>query len=644
MSMVVYLLVCFSFDLSSHCPSTGRLQQVEQEKNQGRFKGPVVGPIGAFIKVVEGKEDFAKIAEVAIGGGTLDRFIVTNDHDRKVMQSIRTKAGCRQDCGIFQVHETPRFKIPPPPVDGIETVASVLNIPNDIVFNCLVDNARIDSRALARDKQSSEQKLLTRDGRGEMSIRGIIKEVYCMPSGDKWIVKGGSMAAISNDRNMRNTIGADRTAAIAEAKREAEQYQHEVKEMRTMEAKLEGDHTKFQRQWNQAKRAMQQNDATISGLVSKVDEIKLEMESTANITVDTTEFEEDVAQAENAVVSLKESESQLSEQISAYEPQIKDLQNRLDETVVRNSRIMEDMQLAEANLINYIATQTQKKGQVEKKRKKLEQYQEAVAMHQEKCDKLSGERGITLETARKLHFRIMMRKKVAEEKEEGNSQVDLSAEPTQEDIEAIEPIHVKNETGFYQSRIDRMKEKIKDERQRQKLSREDPTVAYEKYIRAKRDLAGKVKRDEEIDKKVAELTLDIKERKKLWRQFRQHLDNKTGVKFDEMLSMNKYAGSLDFDHKDGTLDLCVQKDNAKSESSQTKDVKALRYVSRPTIICRDDSEMSTHSFLFSIFWSTVEESEVTPLCACSWHSAKVSKLLSESLTNLMSFSTLKSAS
>jgi chromosome segregation ATPase len=555
---------------------------VEVERNQGRFKGPVVGPIGAFIKVVQGKEDFAKIAEVAIGGGTLDRFIVTNDHDRKVMQSIRTRAGCRQDCGLFQVHETPRFKVPPPPVDGIETVASVLNIPNDIVFNCLVDNARIDSRALARDKQSSEQKLLTQNGRGEMSIRGIIKEVYCMPNGDKWIVKGGSMAAISNDRNMRNTIGADRTAAIAEAKREAAQYQHEVKEMRTMEAKLEGDHTKFQRQWNQAKRAMQQNDAIMSGLVTKVDEIKLEMESTANITIDTTEFEEDVAQAENAVGSLKESESQLSEQISAYAPEIRDLQNRLDETVVRNSRIMDDMEAAEANLTTFLETQTQKKDQIEKKRKKLEQYQQTVAMHQEKCDKLSAERDTTLEAARKLHYRLMLRKKVAEEKEKGNSEVDLSAEPTQEEIEAVEPVHVKNETGYYQSRIDRMKEKIKEERQRRKVSREDPSVAYEKYIRAKRDLEGKVKRDQEIDLKVAELSEDMMQRKKRWRQFRTHLDKKTGVKFDEMLSLNKYAGSLDFKHKDGTLDLCVQKDNAKSESSQTKDVKALRYVHKPS--------------------------------------------------------------
>jgi hypothetical protein len=120
-------------------------------------------------------------------------------------------------------------------------------------------------------------------------------------------------------------------------------------------------------------------------------------------------------------------------------------------------------------------------------------------MHQEKCDKLSAEREATLETARKLHHRLMLRKKVAEEKEEGNSQVDLSKEPTQEELQAVEPMDVNNETGYYQSRIDRMKEKIEEERQRRKVSREDPSIAYEKYIRAKLDLAGKLKRDREID-------------------------------------------------------------------------------------------------------------------------------------------------
>ena len=67
----------------------------------------------------------------------LDRFIVTSDHDNKLLRQIRQQAGCNQDCGIFQIHVNStkeRFNVPSPPsVDGIETVASVLSVDSSMV-------------------------------------------------------------------------------------------------------------------------------------------------------------------------------------------------------------------------------------------------------------------------------------------------------------------------------------------------------------------------------------------------------------------------------------------------------------------------------------------------------------------------------
>ena len=96
-----------------------------------------MGPFGKFIKIAPGKETYAELAELALGNKALDRFLVTNDHDRAIVDSIRKKAGCRTDCGIFIVHESSRFQVPKPPIRGIETVASVLTISDDNVFNCL---------------------------------------------------------------------------------------------------------------------------------------------------------------------------------------------------------------------------------------------------------------------------------------------------------------------------------------------------------------------------------------------------------------------------------------------------------------------------------------------------------------------------
>lgn len=113
---------------------------IEKTKREKKFRGPVLGPIGKHIKVVPGKEKYAAIAELAVGRGNLDRFIVTNDHDRRLVQSIRDKIGCQKDCNIFQVKDTGRYNVPPPPA-GVENVCTVFAISEDLVFNCLGEYA-----------------------------------------------------------------------------------------------------------------------------------------------------------------------------------------------------------------------------------------------------------------------------------------------------------------------------------------------------------------------------------------------------------------------------------------------------------------------------------------------------------------------
>jgi len=201
---------------------------VRRAKDDGKFKGPVVGPIGHYIKITAGKEKFSAIAELALARGTLDRFIVTNNDDRRVLQQIRQQVGCKADCGIFQTGNRPRFSVPAPPNPGVETVATVLTVENDLVFNCLVDNARIDQIALCDDIDSSERLLLYRNEKGQDALKGNIKDVYCLPDGDHWTVKGGSKALFTNEKQMRKTISMDATAAIWQAREEDSEPRSEL--------------------------------------------------------------------------------------------------------------------------------------------------------------------------------------------------------------------------------------------------------------------------------------------------------------------------------------------------------------------------------------------------------------------------------
>jgi hypothetical protein len=72
-----------------------------------------------------------------MGNGILDRFIVTCDSDLKVLNKIREKVKCGRDCGVFQQTPSRRYEVPGPAVPGTETIASVISVTDDLVYNCL---------------------------------------------------------------------------------------------------------------------------------------------------------------------------------------------------------------------------------------------------------------------------------------------------------------------------------------------------------------------------------------------------------------------------------------------------------------------------------------------------------------------------
>jgi hypothetical protein len=152
-----------------------------ERRIRGRFKDSV-GPIGAFIKVVQGKEDFAKIAESPVAGHLIVSCL-SNPRLVESSQSIRTRAGCRQDCGLFGFTNSPRFKVPPPPVDGIETVAGVLSIPNDIVFGVSSMILVSIAESLARTNNLVSRSFSREGLAGARCLES--SKVYCMPNGDK---------------------------------------------------------------------------------------------------------------------------------------------------------------------------------------------------------------------------------------------------------------------------------------------------------------------------------------------------------------------------------------------------------------------------------------------------------------------------
>jgi len=553
----------------------------------------VTGPIGSFLKVAPGMQQYAAVAEHALGIGVLDRFIVTNDQDAKVLRQIRNQAGCSQDCGIYQIHPDAtrsRFDTPgPPDSDGIETVASVFSIDNVTVFNCLVDNARIEQKAVALDRKLSERALKIQNG-NHIQIRGHVKEVYFLPKGDHWTTRNGSMATFSNEKQLRNTIGVDKSAAIEDARREEAQIKEELRVKKQEEAKLHHEHSGYQREWNRSKKAAQKMESRIHQLTEKHEAINEEMESMENETIDTSEIENEIKELDQQLEKLVESEQTLTAQHEETKPRAREIRSRMDEISSRVEKVLDDVKAAENELSQKMETQSQQQSQIEKKRARVQKYLNCVSKHEENIKSNLADRDSALKKARKLHFRYLQRQKAGEKDEsegataeageedevsQSASPGDILQDPTPEDLEAIEPKTAKHKPEYYEPRIKNAQKKIEKERARRNVSREDPAAAFEKYTEAKKKYSKAVNVIKETEAHIEELQMDIKVRRKRWQRFRKHLSHFTGMKFNEMLIMNKYSGTLDFDHETAALDLAVVKGTSESQG-ETKDVKALR--------------------------------------------------------------------
>ena len=400
-----------------------------------------------------------------------------------------------------------------------------------------------------------------------------MKQVYFLPSGDTWKVTKGSRQMISNENRPRRTIGVDQSAAIRELENDIRLLKEEVDQKRQAEANLKKEEHLYKKRWNDEKKKREKLLKSIETAEATIEEMNDEDDANENVEADTTAEEEDVKTAEDA---LEEVQSRYEEKKNAKEemwPAIEEAKKRLDEVTTRNEKVLEEIEQADNELEKYAQGHAKLQANVEKRQKKLDQILEILEKQKVNVTEAASKVEEWTAKARRLAFDIQ-EEKLQKEAQEKGEQYD-PREPTDEDLEMIEPEKTKKNIDYYQAKIAQKEKKIEKEKEKRALTETDPEVAFMKYMRAKKDLGDKVEQLERIDGTIQDLTDDARDRRKRWRQFRSHIEHTTGAIFDEILNKKGSSGTLEFDHHGGTLNLAVQKD-AANEMSQTKDVKALR--------------------------------------------------------------------
>jgi regulator of replication initiation timing len=79
--------------------------------------------------------------------------------------------------------------------------------------------------------------------------------------------------------------------------------------------------------------------------------LKSEAETSEEVpTIDTSEMEADIHEAEEALEDIKKRETSIIEEIEALHPTTEEHKRRLDEVAARNVKVMDDLEKAESKV------------------------------------------------------------------------------------------------------------------------------------------------------------------------------------------------------------------------------------------------------------------------------------------------------
>ncbi|GMH47517.1 hypothetical protein TrRE_jg10257 [Triparma retinervis] len=512
------------------------IAKVKDAVKKGKLRGNVFGPVGAFVQIKTGKESWAKLAEAAIGNVGLATFVCDDKADVGLLRRFRKEVNCRDmDIPIAHHHPGARYKTPKgvEGVTGIELAINCLNVEEDLVYNFL----------------------------------------------------------------LRQRLGRDTASAVKDAKAQIEVLKEDFEDKKEEKKDLEAKQKEHKVKWNQYMKTQRTLQLEIKDMTARKAELKEELEEMEEEDngeeVDNNlaaELESEKSEAETYEREIKEKERELEKIL----PEIEEKEAKLNEEKQRNDKVLKDLEDVSKTLAKVLEKKGSYESKVEKAQKKLAERKLRVENDEEECVKGREELDEMIRKSKVLTWKLMKEAEIREksrseegakgkdgddddEEDEGGGgeeeeEVDVTA-ITDEELEAIERPKITKTDEYYKARKSKYEAELETERKRRKVSESDPQVVWDKLNRAKGNLKEKQVGIGMIAENVNKMRADLKMRRKKWKTFRSHIAKMTNTTFGEMLNKKGSSGEVEFDHRDKTLNLTVQKDS--NEASQTSDVKAL---------------------------------------------------------------------
>ncbi len=488
------------------------LDLVQQEKRWHRVP---VGPMGAFVTVRDPK--WAPAIESSMGN-MLKRFLVTDSADQRLFQQLLqrhmptehvptlTQAFTEQRYGLSAAQQ---------PAAGLLTILRAVDVSSPWVCNALIDQAEIESTVLADDRRAAEHILSQHNDR--------VRTCVC-PDGSVVRVRGGSRMFEGKNHMHAEMLGADHAKLMTEHKNTLQKLENDLKvvseelkqhtnEFNTTRATADEQRKKL----GQQQTRINELEADLSGLRAA------ERESEDTKPQDSSEQEgvlkgltEDLHKNETAREELNAKEKKARAGLAPLQAEVSAANEALEQLEEHSRKLGKDLEGMVRNIAALSAETEQLKKQIadgEARLAKLahtaKQLGGAIAANSDKARQLGERPAAAKQPIDKLENSLKGKQRLLEREQLGKRDVN----------------EVKRELQLAE----------------QRLLETEGAIGNLKGLSDELSTAGH-------------------ERHNQWRKWRKDISGRTRKFFNAFLTQKGHAGTIMFDHEDGSLQVEVQLD------------------------------------------------------------------------------------
>lgn len=509
-----------------------------------RFSRPVLGPIGMCISMKEGTDQWSQAVEKTLIA-SLKTFVVSTSEDRATLSGILKTYNAEKQHPIILQPPHARYGIPLS-AEGVTTVADTLVIPEDQVFNALVDQTGMERVALIAEEEHYRNYVTVQNGR-EMLMYNLT--ALTTKTGTTLKYADGNRSSEVNRSAFLHQLSNDNTAYRESLRQQLQAEQQEYREVQAQLNELKRNSGDIQNRPKQIEQAIRSNVVALQQLGKEKNELEVkraEMQTTNRF--DTKDTEDELAELHRAL-------DEVNLQIAATETQIQTINVELKthQTDKRDAeRVVEGLK-AEVNDL-----QSEMERLINRRQELKRQKDGAARNVANKQSLLDKEATILREVT------LLMEEKLT-----------IAQAKAVELIDGAEVTLEKKETRAYLERKEReLRVQLEEGR------RLNDVVGYTKegvtaQCKELHDDFKAFKNDyERLQRNLTTLTNDFEEREERRNKSLKACAKKAKYKFDDYVQTRGYSGTIKFDHEASTLTLTVMTDS-NDKNTKSNDVKQL---------------------------------------------------------------------